>query len=146
MQTSSMVEALLEDISAMAALGDEATHQVATRLNRALAGPVRLRLMEALTEAAAELNHQLQSGQVEVRLAGHDIELIYAGETDAAPSADESLDARITLRLPEALKSQIERSALDEGTSVNAWIVRALASSVGRKRTVGNRLTGFAKG
>jgi predicted DNA binding CopG/RHH family protein len=146
MQTSSVVEALLEDISAMAALGDEATNEVAARLNRALAAPVRLRLMEALTEAAAELNHQLPDGQVEVRLAGNDIELVYAGASESAPPQEDALDARITLRLPEALKAQVERSAAEEGASVNAWIVRALAGNVSRKRTVGNRLTGFAKG
>jgi hypothetical protein len=146
MQTSSIVEALLEDLSALAALGDEATNAVAARLNRAMAGPVRLRLMEALTEAAAELNHQLPNGQVGVRLAGPDIELVYTGESEPAPAPDNALDARITLRLPESLKAQVEQSAGLEGASVNAWIVRALAGSVDRKRTVGNRLTGFAKG
>jgi hypothetical protein len=102
--------------------------------------------MEALTEAAGELNHQLPNGQVEVRLAGPDIELIYTGETEPTHAPDNALDARITLRLPESLKTQVERSAAAEGASVNAWIVRALAGNVDRKRTVGNRLTGFAKG
>jgi hypothetical protein len=38
--------------------------------------------------------------------------------------------ARITLRLPESLKEQAERSAAEEGLSVNAWLVRAVAAAL----------------
>ena len=147
METSATVQSLLNDLLATSALGDESTAEVARRLGAALEGPVRLRLMEAMTQAAAELSHQLPNGQVEVRLAGDDVELIYVGETAPAPPPDDAaLDARITLRLPESLKSRLEKAAADEGISVNAWLVRALAGSVGgRKRMIGNRLTGFAK-
>ena len=146
METSPVVQSLLNDLLATSALGDEATAEVARRLGAALEGPVRLRLMEAMAQAAGELSHQLPNGQVEVRLAGDDVELIYVGDTaPATPPEDSALDARITLRLPESLKSRLERAAADEGISVNAWLVRALAGSVGRKRMIGNRVTGFAK-
>ena len=141
-----MVQSLLNDLLAAAAFGDEATAEVARRLGAALEGPVRLRLMEAMTQAAAELSHQLPNGQVEVRLAGDDVELVFVGDTaQAAPPEDAAREARIPLRLPESLKERLEKAAGDEGISVNAWLIRALAGSVGRKRMIGNRLTGFAK-
>jgi hypothetical protein len=65
--------------------------------------------------------------------------------TDGAPE----LDARITLRLPEALKVAAEAAADREGISTNAWIVRALKRELdarprGRVRA-GNRLQGYAQ-
>jgi hypothetical protein len=99
--------------------------------------------MEAMTEAAGELTHQLPGGHVEVRLAGSDVELVYVGDSEPALPTDDSLDARITLRLAGSLKNRIEGAAADEGISVNAWIVRALSKNVHRK-SVGSRLTGFA--
>jgi hypothetical protein len=71
------------------------------------------------------------------------------------PPAPESGDpARITLRLPEPLKAQVERAAAAEGISVNAWLVRAIANAVAgggqapptRGRAgLGRRVTGFAQ-
>jgi hypothetical protein len=145
MQTSGLAQALLEDIAAAAALGDEKTAELAERLGAALEGPVRLRLMEAMTEAAAELTHQLPSGHVEVRLAGGDVELVYVGEPEPSTPRDDVLDARMTLRLPESLKGYLERAASEEGVSVNTWVVRGLSRNVGQKRAVGHRLTGFAR-
>ncbi len=59
----------------------------------------------------------------------------------------EELSARISLRLPESLKSSVERSAEREGISVNAWLVRAIARAT-ESRTAqpgGKRLTGYAQ-
>ena len=73
------------------------------------------------------------------------------GEGDTAPTpsaADETLAARITLRLPEGLKATIEIAAAREGVSVNTWLIRALARAVGSggpRRGPGNRLTGFGR-
>ena len=65
------------------------------------------------------------------------------------PTPGDDLSARITLRLPEALKGQIEIVASSEGVSTNAWIVRALARALEPRATVrartGNRLQGFAQ-
>ena len=44
-----------------------------------------------------------------------------------AAGGDDALTARITLRLPDSLKVQIEVAASREGVSTNSWIVRALA-------------------
>ena len=95
---------------------------------------------------------QLPSGHVEVRLVGQDPSLVYV-EDEAAPQpaaapGDETLAARITLRLPEGLKATIEVAAAREGVSVNTWLVRALARAVstsGPRRGPGNRLSGFGR-
>jgi hypothetical protein len=142
------VEALVADLEAVAAAGDDAAAEAATRLAAALRASAGLRLLDALSEATLELNAQLTSGRVEVRLAGRDPELVYV-EEEAAPAAQEAGgSARITLRLPEGLKAEIEAAAGREGASVNAWLVRALARSVGAAgptRATRGRLTGYGR-
>jgi hypothetical protein len=107
-------------------------------------------LLDALSEAALELNERLPSGHVEVRLTGQDPELVYVSDEPEAPAgpADEAYTARITLRLPEALKASVELAAGREGVSVNTWIVRALSrtSTAAPAAQSGNRLTGYARG
>ncbi len=57
--------------------------------------------------------------------------------------------ARITLRIPERLKAQIERTAQRQGISVNSWLVDAAAAAL-RLPTAGRRgprrVTGFVAG
>ena len=148
MHVSRFVEALKADLSAVAELGDERTAEVAGRLTVALHGSVGLRLLDALTEAVVELNAQLPSGHVEVRLVGQDPQLVFVDEAADAvsPPGDDALTARITLRLPEGLKRSIEAAADREGVSTNTWLVRALSRSVsGSSPRSRNRLQGFAQ-
>ena len=150
MQAEQFVEALQTDLAAIAAVGDDDVSAASRRLIAAVASSARLRLIDALTQAALELNPQLPSGHVEVRLAAEDPSLVYVDEPDVpAPAAGEvELVARITLRLPEGLKASVERAAAREGVSVNAWLVRTLARAVSGspgRRGPGNRLTGFGR-
>jgi hypothetical protein len=150
MELAPYVEALQADLEAIAAVGDDATAAAARRLSGAIRASTGLRLLDALGEAALELNAQLPSGRVEVRLAGQDPSLVYVDEGGAtAPPSDEGATARISLRLPESLKTSIEAAAAREGVSVNAWLVRALARSVSATTTAargpGNRLRGFGR-
>jgi len=150
MQLQRFVDALKADLTAVAELGDEATADAAGRLVVTLQASVGLRLLDALSEAALELNEKLPSGHVEVRLAGPDPELVYVSDEPEAPApaGDEAFTARITLRLPEALKAAVEVAASREGVSVNTWIVRSLSrtSTAGPAAQSGNRLTGYARG
>lgn len=146
------VRAIQSDLAAAAALGDETTAEAARRLSEALESSLQLRLLDVLTDATLALNGQLSSGHVEVRLAGRDPELVLVEEQAAgdaaAPTPGDDLSARITLRLPEGLKAQIEVVAGREGISANAWIVRALARSLEPRQSrvrSGNRLQGFAR-
>jgi hypothetical protein len=150
MQLQRFVDALKADLTAVAELGDETTADAAGRLVVTLQASVGLRLLDALSEAVLELNEKLPAGHVEVRLSGQDPELVYVSDEPEAPvgAADEAYTARITLRLPEALKAAVERVASREGVSVNTWIVRALSrsSTAAPAAQSGNRLTGYARG
>lgn len=146
------VQAIQSDLATAAALGDEAAAVAGERLAAAVGSSLQLRLLDVLTEATLALNDQLTSGHVEVRLAGRDPELVLVEDStdraESAPAPGDDLSARITLRLPEALKTQIEAVSSSEGVSANAWIVRALARALeprpDRTRS-GNRLWGFTQ-
>lgn len=152
MQLTHHIEALQSDLVELAELGDEATAEAGRRLTVALRSALGLRLLDALTEATLELSAQLPAGHVEVRMAGQEPQLVLVEEEPEAGGRgeDAALTARITLRLPESLKAGIETAASREGVSVNAWLVRTLARSVGAaastpSRGPGSRLTGFAR-
>ena len=148
MQIDGYVQAVREDLVRMAALGDETTARAAELLAVALESSLGRRLQEALGEAALELSAQLDSGRVEVRIAGGDPELVYVRDEEPEPAGtgDEALDARITLRLPEPLKKRVEDAASREGVSVNTWIVQALVRNAHTaRRSSGKRLTGYGR-
>ena len=150
MQLQRFADALKADLTAVAELGDETTADAAGRLVLTLQASVGLRLLDALSEAVLELNDKLPAGHVEVRLTGQDPEFVYVSDEPEAPkaAADEAYTARITLRLPDALKTVVEKAAAREGVSVNTWIVRALSrsSTAAPAAQSGNRLTGYARG
>jgi hypothetical protein len=149
MQLQRFIDALRADLNAVAELGDDATAEAAGRLTLTLQASVGLRLLDALSEVALELNEKLPSGHVEVRLTGQDPQLVYVTDEPEAPAAggDEAFTARITLRLPEALKMSVEEAAASAGVSVNTWIVRALSRSGSTPPPTQsrNRLTGYAQ-
>lgn len=147
METGPHVDALKGDLAAVAG-DDEALGAAAERLGRALESSVQLRMLDALGEAALELSEQLPAGHVEVRLAGRDVRLVFVADdlAGAAPADDEGT-ARITLRLPEGVKTRVETAAAREGVSANSWLVHAVRRSLDQRpgRRVGARVTGFAQ-
>ncbi len=149
MQVEDYVKAVCEDLGRVAAVGDESTARAAELLAIALESSLARRLQEALAEAALELSAQLEQGSVEVRVAGGDLELVHvnAAEPAAAEAADEAFSARISLRLPESLKSRLEAAAATNGVSVNTWLVQALDRVLqARSSTSGSRrLTGYGR-
>jgi hypothetical protein len=151
MQLQNHIRAIQSDLAATAGLGDETTGEAARRLAEALESSLHLRLLDILTEAALSLSESLPDGHVEVRLAGREPELLYVEDERASEPQQhgEELSARITLRLPEALKSRVEAASGLEGVSTNAWIIRALARALDprsqRSIRIGNRLQGFAQ-
>jgi hypothetical protein len=132
--------------------------------------------LDALAAAAQEITCELAPGSVEVRLRGRDPEFVVTTPTEpagddladgAAATAvdlsaaagtfvgDEGGMARINLRMPDHLKSRIDRAAAGQGLSVNAWLVRAAAAALertdpsgrpGRRGPQGSqRFTGWAR-
>jgi HicB family len=148
MQIDGHIQAIRDDLARIAAVGDESTARAAELLSVALESTLSRRLIEALSEAALELSTQLDNGRVEVRLAGADPEFVLVREESEEPTAspDEAPSARITLRLPDALKQRVEEAASREGVSVNTWIVQALGRNAGApRRSSGRRLTGYGR-
>src|SRR5438445_2048157 len=150
MQIDGYVQALRDDLTRVAAVGDESTARAAELLAVALESSLGRRLLEALGEAALELSGQLDSGRVEVRFAGSDPELVYVPDEAAAPAepADEAFTARITLRLPESLKTRLDTLAGAHGLSVNTLIVQVLSRGAEPRTPSGGnrrRLTGYGR-
>jgi hypothetical protein len=162
MDLTPYLETLRTDLAAAAAPGGPETVRAAELLGGALEASARLVLLEALSDAAAEITTRLADTTVDVRLRGREADLVVnqtvaeaASDQPVGPGA-EVLDAgdliRITLRMPEALKSHVEQLAAELNVSVNAWLVRAVMSAVnqpsrptppsGRGRP-GKRVTGF---
>lgn len=137
MHLDDYVRQVHEHLGATAALGDEHTQQVADTLIRAAAPAVRLALIGALSAAADEITAALLDSPgapaVAVRLDGDDVR-VEVSVTDNEPAAarEETGDAtaRISLRLSESLKSEIEAAADRDGVSTNSWLIRAATSAL----------------
>jgi predicted DNA binding CopG/RHH family protein len=149
MQVDGYVQAVCEDLARVAAVGDESTARAAELLAVALESSLARRLQEALAQVALELSAQLEHGSVEVRVAGEDLDLVRVNDEDPAPveAGDEAFSARITLRLPERLKSRLEQAAATNGVSVNTWLVQALSRVLEPRSSTGGsrRLTGYGR-
>lgn len=152
MQLETYVSQLRDQLAVAASAGGEEALSLAQRLTAPLESAVRLTLLDALSTAAAEITSELAPGSVEVRLRGSEPEFVVtlppeettdedgdsrepvggAATSPATTAAGEGGTARINLRLPDQLKSQVEQSADREGLSINAWLVRAVAAAVDR--------------
>jgi predicted HicB family RNase H-like nuclease len=162
MDLSPYIESLQRDLTASAAPGGREVAHAAELLTGSIEASARLCLLEALSEAAAEITTKLGTATVDVRLRGREADLTVTeiarviDEPAPAPLVDTSSGdlSRVTLRLSEGLKVQAEQAAAAEGISVNAWLVRAVAAAVsGASRSQppstparsGRRVTGFAQ-
>ena len=140
MDITPYVDSLKRDLMAAAeAAGDEARN-TAERLTYALDPAARLALMEAISQAAAEITAELPSGGVDVRLDGRDLAFVVHAPSSvpqppappAPPSFEEDEDgglARITLRIPESVKTKAEDMAAKSGQSLNTWLVNVVRSA-----------------
>src|SRR5688500_10564085 len=119
MDITPYVDSLRADLVAAAEAGGDDIKQAAERLTYALDPSARLALMEAISQAAAEITAELPDGGVDVRLNGRELDFVVdiapapvAAPTPPPPPApigvadeDEGL-ARITLRIPESVKAR----------------------------------------
>jgi predicted transcriptional regulator len=148
MDLEGCIAAITEDLGRIASLGDETTAKAAELLASALESSVSRRIQDALSEAALEISAQLEHGSVELRLAANDPQLIYVANHDAPPTdgTDEALEARITLRLPDSLKTRLDAAAAGRGVSVNTWLLQTLTRALDARPTQtksGRRLSGY---
>ncbi len=130
LQLSHAIVGLENAVATQVRLGGDDLAGIADQLLEALRPSLRQTLMEVLEAAATEISSQLPGQRVEIRIREGDPELLV---TDVDPSSTdtietETLEARLTLRLPDSLKSVIEDAAENSGDSINSWIVGALRS------------------
>jgi hypothetical protein len=139
MQLQHHLAQVSEQLAAAAALGDDRTKEIAAALGTACGPAVRLALLHAVTEAADEITAALLdypgSPAVGVHVEGDEINLDVrathtAEEPDTPRRDDGEPNARISLRLTETLKAEIDAAAEREGISVNTWLVRAASSAL----------------
>ena len=173
MDITPYVESLRHDLTAVADAAGPEARAVAERLVQALDPAVRLALVEALSEAAAEITSELPAGSVDVRMRGREPQFVVdlraaAMSSETGPRVGEADDdrddgtvARITLRIPEPVKARAEELAASGATSLNSWIVGVVRSATrgrvvtdidpsgfvgephGRSRPGGRRMTGW---
>lgn len=146
MDLTTYINRLRQEAAATTALADDQVRETMERLLLALDPATRLVLIEALSDAAAEISADLPRGSVDTRLRGSDVEFIIEGlspdhlEEDAPASPTDVPDpvedaedgdlTRITLRLPSGLKARAEDLAQTGGISLNSWLIDAVRTAV----------------
>ena len=141
MDITPYVESLRRDLLAAAEAAGPEAREATERLAFALDPAARLALMEAVSQAAAEITAEMPAGGVDVRLNGRELDFVVhapqaAPAEAAAPApapADETEDdgnvARITLRIPESVKTRAEELAARSGHSLNTWLVNVVRAA-----------------
>jgi HicB family len=161
MDISVYVDQLRSDLHAAAAAGGDAVAQAAERLGGALEAAVNMTMLEALSDAAAEITSSLDGAVIDVRLKGRNPHFVVTVTDQASPFAepappppdgeDDLLTARITLRLPEGLKARAEEAAGRARQSLNTWLVEAIRTATNaptsprERRGSGQHLSGWAR-
>lgn len=125
MKMSLFIDRLTGDLQALGQLGGSDTQSAVTRLLPTLEPVLRTRLLEALSEVASDLSADLPGQIFEARVNGDEVSLISQAEDVPGREVPGDLSARITLRLPEDLKSRIEKAATRDGVSLNTWLLKA---------------------
>ncbi len=145
MDLTPYIESLREDLATTASAGDEQTRRSAAVLSAALEPALRLAIMNALSDLAAEVTAALDDHIVEVRLDGRDVQVVVTHTgTHAEPEPDlppmgggggDSAEniSRMTVRMFEQIKSQAEQAAAAQGVSLNTFVSQAVQGALHRK-------------
>lgn len=163
MELTGIVEGVIEDLRRAGAIGGDETARVANLLAAGLDASLRLHILEALHAGAREIEAAVPGLGVDIRLEGREPVLTVTRQQERSSegvgdggSPGEYVDGellRLTIRLPEGLKSAVEHAAAGAGASINSWIVSALARALdapsgrqGPGRRLPRRMTGFVQG
>src|SRR4051794_22042294 len=158
MDLTEYVEALRHSLTTAAAAGGEQARETARLLADTMEPAVRLTVTDALAAMAAEVTEALDGTVVDIRLRGREPEVVVVRAEHAPPPGahddaltDDGSTARISLRIPDALKSRAEAAATSAGMSLNTWLVRAVSAALrdqpgpSSSRRGPRRYTGFAR-
>jgi hypothetical protein len=146
MDITPYVDSLRRDLLAAAEAAGPEAREATERLTFALDPAARLALMEAVSQAAAEITAEMPDGGVDVRLDGRDLSFL-VHTTPAAPAGaptpavdeeleDEGAVARVTLRIPESVKTKAEEMANRSGHSLNTWLVNVVRAATNRDNAI----------
>ena len=148
MDITPYVENLRRDLLAAAEAAGPEAREATERLAFALDPAARLALMEAVSQAAAEITAEMPNGGVDVRLTGRELDFVVhttpqtPPEPPAAPAPpseepeDDGNVARITLRIPESVKAKAEELAARSGHSLNTWLVTVVRAATTRDSAI----------
>ncbi len=154
---------LSESLTNAAASSSEQVQEAADRLARTMESSLRLTLVEFASDLADDITVKLDGDAVDVRFRGGSPEVVVTRATPEdieettpmappppPPPVGEDADiSRISLRIPEHLKTQVEAAAASEALSTNAWLVRAaqraLAPQQPPSTRSGRRMTGWVQ-
>ncbi|MEN8113212.1 MAG: DUF1778 domain-containing protein [Actinomycetota bacterium] len=120
---------------------DPAIGGAAEALLASLAPAVERAVMRLAEETAEEVAAQLPERTVAVEVREGVPMLIVRNAAESVTVDTEDLEARITLRLSEKLKTVLEDAAGEDGDSVNTFVVKTLTTKA-RERGVGHRYSG----
>ncbi|WP_085874436.1 MULTISPECIES: toxin-antitoxin system HicB family antitoxin [unclassified Nocardioides] len=140
MDITPYIDSLRRDLVAAAEAAGPEAREATERLTYALDPAARLALMEAISQAAAEITAEMSDGGVDVRLNGRELDFVVHQTPLAPPPAPptpasaEEVDedgnvARITLRIPESVKAKAEEMAAKSGHSLNTWLVTVVRAA-----------------
>src|SRR5689334_23930690 len=126
MDLNQHVEEVQRQLAVAAEAGGDEARALAERMTPTLDSVLRLTLLEALTDAAAEITRELAPGSVDLRLRGREPEFVVSVSQDGATEEptepmtyEDAAMTRINLRLPDQLKANVEAAAEREGVSTN---------------------------
>jgi hypothetical protein len=165
------IDALRHELALAAATGGDDGRELAERLTAPLESAARLALLDALSEAAAEITRDLAPGSVDLRLRNREASFVVTPppadpwtDPSAAPPppgpaptptlGEDEATVRISLRLPEHLKNRVEQAAARAGVSINTWLIRVAAAAAdsdtghpatGSATSGGQRYTGWVR-
>lgn len=154
MQLNEYLSAVAYDLDRATQLADDATRDVARRLVTVLEPGLRMAMVQLLSDAAAQLTSELPGTVVTIRMDGREPVWHVVSPESHAPTGtpvdaaeDEEGTARVTVRLPEAVKRRAEAAAQSAGQSLNTWIIHALRRATSTDKTPtssSRRITGWA--
>ena len=135
MQTEALLDAIEEAVESQLSVGDggEAVEEAAAALMAALRPAIQQAAFRLAEQAAAEVGAQLDGYKVNVVLEEGEPSLLVREDSASRPVITDDLSARITLRLPDSLKDELEVAAGAAGDSVNAYVIKALSSRAARR-------------
>ena len=107
---------------------DPDLEQAAEALLAALQPALRQAAIMLAEQAAAEMDAQLPEHEISVVLTAGEPGLLVRSTAESVAVSPEDLEARLTVRLPRALKGDLEVAAGELGDSVNTYVIKTLAS------------------